>query len=286
MSLSRDAQDRATKFPLYFVLASLLFHVLALLLLPQLKLPDASSLFEKETIVEIDPSLLEQMDKETQRQIVLTEPSKNNAKPEDSKYLSEHDQSVEKETKAKRVDTFQQASPSPGQKISLKNLAPAKPILQPLEKGDTEIEKKKDQAREAQERGGAMAATNDYLKDVSDGDRTLLNTREFIYFGYYHRIRQRLEQSWNTKLRTVLMSYVNSGRRLATDKNYVTRLVVVLDRNGKIIAVKILEESGARDLDDAAVEAFNRAGPFPNPPKGLIEKDGLIKIRWDFILQS
>ena len=82
------------------------------------------------------------------------------------------------------------------------------------------------------------------------------------------------------------MSYVRSGRKLASEKNYITRLVVVLDRHGKIKAVKVLEESGARDLDDAAVDAFNRAGPFPNPPKGLVEKDGLIKIRWDFILQS
>ena len=41
-----------------------------------------------------------------------------------------------------------------------------------------------------------------------------------------------------------------------------------------------------RELDDAAVEAFRQAAPFPNPPKGLIETDGTIKIRWNFVVES
>jgi protein TonB len=40
------------------------------------------------------------------------------------------------------------------------------------------------------------------------------------------------------------------------------------------------------DLDSAAVEAFRQAAPFPNPPKGMVEADGTIKIRWDFVLEA
>lgn len=286
MTRRRDAQDRARRFPIYFIAISVVFHFLAFVILPKVKLPEPEA--TEETIVEIDPALLEKLEEEVQRQIVLTEKSQNRETPKDSKYLGETNQTVEKETKAKRIDTFQQGAaprPAPRPKLSLKDLTPMKPQTQPMEKGDYEMAQRRPMTEE-QDRSGAAPATNDYLKDVTEGDRTLLNTREFVYFGYYYRIRQRLEQSWNTRLRSVLMTYMRSGRKLATDKNYITRLVVVLDRHGKIKAVKILEESGARDLDDAAIEAFNRAGPFPNPPKGLIEKDGLIKIRWDFILQS
>ena len=130
------------------------------------------------------------------------------------------------------------------------------------------------------------SASNDYLKNVKDGDRTLLNTKEFVYFSYYRRIRERLEVAWNSKLRSTLDGYVYGGRRLANDKNYVTGVIVVLDRNGKIVGVKVLQRSGARDLDDAAVGAFNDAGPFPDPPAGLVDQNGQIQIRWDFILQS
>jgi protein TonB len=153
-------------------------------------------------------------------------------------------------------------------------------------------ERQKRLARQEHNAGGQASAdnpgsaTNDFLKDVKDGDRTLLNTKEFVYFSYYRRIRERLEVAWNTKLRSTLDGYVYGQRHLANDRNYVTGVVVVLDRYGKITAVKILQRSGARDLDDAAVSAFNEAGPFPDPPAGLIDKDGRIQIRWDFILQS
>ena len=50
--------------------------------------------------------------------------------------------------------------------------------------------------------------------------------------------------------------------------------------------VQVLEDSGLRDLDEAAVDAFREAAPFPNPPQGIVEKDGTVKIRWDFVLEA
>jgi protein TonB len=50
--------------------------------------------------------------------------------------------------------------------------------------------------------------------------------------------------------------------------------------------VQVVGESGVKDLDDAAVEAFRAAEPFPNPPKGIVDADGTIKINWDFILEA
>ena len=50
--------------------------------------------------------------------------------------------------------------------------------------------------------------------------------------------------------------------------------------------MKVVGESGLHDIDEAALEAFRAAEPFPNPPKGIVEKDGTIKIRWDFILEA
>lgn len=282
MRIRRDAQDRANQIPLYFLIASVLAHILAFLLIPAIQFPEYSP--SDDSVVEIDPQTLEEFAKVEQRQIVNSERANNTEKSEDAKYLGERDQKVEKETKANRVDSFRAGQNTQPKSLSLKNLAPARTYEKPITDGDEALRQKL--ARESEQRTGDMAANNDYLKSVEEGNRTLLNTREFMYFGYYHRIRERLEQAWNTKLRAVLTSYVRSGRNLANNKDYVTRVVVVLDRNGKIRAVKVLEESGARDLDDAAVEAFNRAGPFPNPPQGLVDADGLIKIRWDFILQS
>jgi protein TonB len=77
-----------------------------------------------------------------------------------------------------------------------------------------------------------------------------------------------------------------TGRHLASDEEKITRLIITLDINGKLIKVQVLGPSGITDLDDAAIEAFQAAAPFPNPPKGIVEADGTIKIRWDFVLEA
>ncbi|MEK6556576.1 MAG: energy transducer TonB, partial [Bdellovibrionota bacterium] len=66
----------------------------------------------------------------------------------------------------------------------------------------------------------------------------------------------------------------------------ITQVVIVLDKAGSLLKVQVVNESGVSDLDEAAVDAFRAAEPFPNPPKGMVEADGTIKIRWDFILEA
>jgi len=126
----------------------------------------------------------------------------------------------------------------------------------------------------------------DYVEGVPETDRTALNTKEFVFYGYFQRIRSRLELAWEPILKRHLIRMQKTGRNLASDRDYVTRTLVTLNDHGEIVRVQIVEESGTRDLDEAAVKAFNEAGPFPNPPKGLIESDGKIQLRWDFVLRT
>ncbi|HPI41531.1 MAG TPA: TonB family protein [Pseudobdellovibrionaceae bacterium] len=53
-----------------------------------------------------------------------------------------------------------------------------------------------------------------------------------------------------------------------------------------MVKVQVIGDSGIQDLDDAAIEAFKAAAPFPNPPKGVVENDGTVQIRWDFVLET
>ena len=130
-----------------------------------------------------------------------------------------------------------------------------------------------------------MGATNDFVQDVPLGDFTRLNTVEFKYFGFYERIRQRLEQYWGASLREKAKALNARRRRIASNENYITCLVIIINEQGKITKVHLKGTSGVQELDDAAIESFNNAGPFPNPPKGMLEK-GLAEIRWNFIVQS
>ena len=51
---------------------------------------------------------------------------------------------------------------------------------------------------------------------------------------------------------------------------------MVLDSQGGLDTLEVVHESGSDPLDDCVVRAFKLAGPFPNPPEGLIEKDGRV----------
>ena len=65
----------------------------------------------------------------------------------------------------------------------------------------------------------------------------------------------------------------------------ITALTVTINHLGQIIEVVLKSKSGVKELDDAAIESFNKAGPFPNPPKGFI-KNGRAKIEWGFVVKS
>jgi protein TonB len=79
---------------------------------------------------------------------------------------------------------------------------------------------------------------------------------------------------------------MHEGRTIASVEDRLTKVIIILDQKGTLIKVQVLDGSGVQDLDDAAVEAFRAAAPFPNPPKGIIDPDGTIKIRWDFVLEA
>ncbi len=296
-----DAQKKRNGL-LLFIGLSLLLHCLAFVVLFFTKsaaplAPPKAVFVDLNTLPPVAQPL---EDKESPKQVVETEDTKNPATPKDAKYLGEKSQVAEVETKSRNVDIFRKGGTpsqagSNGKTLSLKDLAPSKTVTPPTQQemdGFRERQRKATQANQPTGRPGeqlvdnAGSATNDYLKDVKEGDRTMLSTKEFVYFGYYRRIRERLEVAWNSRLRSAMEGYMYGGRHLASNKNYVTGVVVVLDRTGTITAVQLMQASGAKDLDQAAVDAFNEAGPFPDPPSGLVDEKGEIRIPWSFILQS
>ncbi|MFZ9595005.1 MAG: energy transducer TonB family protein [Bdellovibrionia bacterium] len=135
-------------------------------------------------------------------------------------------------------------------------------------------------------RGSMAGEAGEELDALPEGDRTVLNTREYRYYGYFQRIRERLDQSWSRSLKEKLSAYFQRGGSLKDHRNHVTRLLVVLDPTGTIIRVSITGESGTMALDWAAVSAFNQAGPFPHPPKGIIDQNREVQIFWDFVLKT
>lgn len=255
---------------------------------------------------------------EERKQIVNNTNTGLEVEPEDSKFLSEKNQLFKEQKVAKTVGSFQEAGKGveDGREAEMAHSqAAAKPMVQQKERKNVKEKQASaskrvslaDLALEATELvqieeqfespfkalgiedGAAMhtglAKNNDFIEDLPLGDVTQLNTQEYMYYGFYHRIRQRLEQHWGNTLQEKAEYLFRSGRRLPANENMITALVVTMDHAGQIIDVKVKSTSGLNELDSAAIESFNRAGPFPNPPEGMI-KNGRVQIEWGFVVKS
>ncbi len=164
-----------------------------------------------------------------------------------------------------------------GGRPKFKDLVPSFIPAPPIEAESNQI---------AQGGGDGASTSDDHLKDIDVGSQTLLSTREFVYFSYYNRIKEKLRQYWEPKIKEKITHILRQGRHIASDSDHTTRIVIVLDRKGFLQHVQVKSGSGVEDLDDAAVEAFRAAAPFPNPPKGIVDPDGTVKINWDFIIEA
>jgi protein TonB len=113
------------------------------------------------------------------------------------------------------------------------------------------------------------APQNDRLFEKRS-DRTELNTKEYLYAGYLARVRRLVNFYWQQHIdslpRTVRLS------RPA----YTTQVNAILDGQGSLEHVEVTASSSSKELDACVVRAFRVAGPYPNPPEGLVEVDGRV----------
>lgn len=218
------------------------------------------------------------------KQIVESEDPPSDEKPNDTSYLSDKNRKFDRESKARKIAPFKSSGEgeAPQDKISLSDLSA-------FDKGHDPLKAAAKEAREGKKSGEkhkrGISSTNDYVEDVPLGDLTYLNTVEYKYYGFYHRIKQKLEQFWGRSIHEKAESMMKEGRRVASSDNLITSLQVTLNYKGQVVGIIIKGASGVKELDDAAVESFNEAGPFPNPPKDLL-RDGLVTIEWGFVVQT
>lgn len=228
-------------------------------------------------------------------QIVDTPPPKEEERPEDYEYLAEHDRTVEEETRSERFRInpevlseeysdddqvqFEEAfdlnvtEPSTGAQVGNDRFDPDRDgrlaaVPSPFAVSNKDGLQKPVPASSAN--ASVAGAPNNDLLDEKRGDAVRLNTRELIGATYINRIRRLVNFYWDQNLDNLPRS-VRFSR-----PSYTTVVVVVLDGNGSLESLEVVSQSGSDPLDNAVVQAFRIAGPFPNPPEQLVSKDGRV----------
>ena len=258
---------------------------------------------------------------EDKKQIVQSQKDKKDAeRPKESRFLSHSNNKVDREVVSKKVGKFKEAgkgskasasTPSseqqkqpqmrPHKKALSKNArkkstTPKKLSWEALAKASQKVAKNnlKRAKRSINSKKGlkhgkrgktGLGRTNDHIEDIPLGDMTKLNTVEYKYYGFYNRIREKLEQYWGKTLKEKAKALYQSKGRVPASENKITSLVVTINNKGEIVDIAIKSTSGVRAFDEAAIESFSKAGPFPNPPNGMV-KNGHAEIEWGFVVKG
>lgn len=236
-------------------------------------------------------------------QIAESEDANNRKLDPNAKYLSDHNQTAEKQTRADQIDDFRAKAGTGAKGIpnKIETIPPTaadfgsqQDLLEDGVLPSDELKKAKGVKRNWKTLslkdlsvggdGGARAATDDKL-NVDRGERTLLSTREYKFFGYYQRIKDLLRQFWKPNIERQMAKLWGKGKQV-NESELTTKVLVLLDEHGNLSKISKLASSGYAELDEAAIEAFQSAAPFPNPPKAMLEEDGFVRINWDFILTT
>ena len=253
-------------------------------------------------------------------QIVDIAPPKVEAIPDKSNYLAKFDSVAKREKKAeKRVKAKERragavvpkASPlqSPESKSPAETVASSKPAPEAAEATPRKViapdredgvgrpsEVARDQGSRlllpTTDRDSALAnvqtlsgsgALADFLPDVEDeGSDTLLNTRKFQYWDYFHTIQERVRDQWQAG--EVYQRRDPSGKVFGV-KDRLTVLRVTLDSDGRVAKLITTRDSGVDALDREARRALKAAGPFTNPPKEMLDKGGNLTFQFSFMLE-
>lgn len=229
-----------------------------------------------------------------QKQMVSSDAPQQNAKAPDTPeyFLSKNNQSVDHQTRAAKVGKFKNVPIEKLLQTGLKEkqerindeVSPLKPLNSSTgmvfknKKLDRKIASLDDSGD-----GDEVSASEDYLPDIAVGVQTLLNTKEYKFYGFYERIRERISHEWRNQVEFEVPKLISNGAQpLAADR--ITQLKVILDPGGNLKGTVVVGSSGYEELDQAALQAFKKAAPFPNPPEQMVEKDGTLSIRWDFVV--
>ncbi len=296
MTLLQKIKNRSQTYLIASAILHLFFVVAINLPDPQPPVEQAVEVnFESEPVSQPVKSKTKAQPPAIKNQVVeQMEKQLNDEIPEETRFLSRHNQVVKKQTRARETGAFTNTAENAqavagslsGQKEKSKTVDQTHGDLPRLADLKPQFSQTPQAFNDSVKNPGKPSQTDDYIKDVNIGIQTLLSAREFVYYSYYQRIKEQLRQHWEPTVREKVKIMVRKGRALASSNDRMTQVMIILNSNGDLERVDVLGQSGVQDLDDAAVEAFRKSAPFPHPPKGIVESDGRIRIRWDFILEA
>jgi TonB family protein len=146
-----------------------------------------------------------------------------------------------------------------------------------------------DGERRKSEHRGAWQASNfdrwrsaieNYVSSVKPGNQTSLNAARVPFASYLNGMHNRIHPIFADSFLESLDAL--PAAHPMNDKHLMTRVEIVLTRDGHLKRMGIVSTSGITAFDIAALDAVDRAAPFGPAPSAIISPDGNVYLHWDF----
>lgn len=257
---------------------SLILHVAVFVLLFNLKLPPVSSSGPTEVV------LIEKDNSKKSRIAVMETHDKKDIfqqLKDQADYLSQYSKRFKKQVRARNIGRTQNS----------KSLSP--PIEEPIagrvggqSQPSSPGEGPRETAPGPQLRQVAIGGSSisERIPGVEEGAFTALNTDQLTYYTFFARVNEQMRNRWVSMIREYVYSLSQEEFEKLSRNEKETVVEIILSQSGEYVRSILHRSSKVRPLDEAAIQAFQMAAPFLNPPKGLVEADGFIHLKYLFTI--
>jgi TonB family protein len=124
------------------------------------------------------------------------------------------------------------------------------------------------------------SAIENYVSSVKPGNQTALNTAQVPFASYLNGMHNRIHPIFADSFLESLDGL--PPNHPMNDQHLVTRLEIVLTKEGRLRKMGIVKTSGLTAFDIAALDAIDRAQPFGPAPGAIVSPDGNVYLHWEF----
>ncbi|MFW2388863.1 MAG: cell envelope integrity protein TolA [Polyangiales bacterium] len=122
------------------------------------------------------------------------------------------------------------------------------------------------------------AAIENYVPGVKPGATTALNAAASPFAAYIAAVHRRIHQEFADRF----LRSLPIGGSPYQDPTLMTKLEVVLNRDGSVHRVGVVRSSGLLPFDFGAFNSVLRGQPYPSPPSSILSGDGRVYFHWGF----
>lgn len=141
-------------------------------------------------------------------------------------------------------------------------------------------EKSKRKGRFSQRMGQIQSALENFIPEVRPGNQTALNTRAAPFAAFIARMHRSIHALWGFGFLEDLEQKPASNP--FNNPDLLTKLEIILNRDGTVSKVTVARSSGFLPYDVAAIDTVYSAAPFAEPPREIRSGNGKIYIHWSF----